>query len=204
MLGGSCSKCCTKCSPYMDARAIEVDITGSDWIASCGVNPTFPVGLTVGYGWPGASLAGTWSLNRTAVTAASNTWSSKWGGPICGVEYKIEIKVFAATLGGEVVLSAKMLGALIEATRPANRRDAFTSISEMAGFNPQRGIGNARDLEQYCHEVRVDDLPVINVPGRIPFADTADPFNRLVDTCNPNRVTVGSYLFGITAIRVYV
>ena len=204
MLGSPCSTCCTKCSPYIDATAIEVDITGSDWIASCGVNPPLPFGVTIGYGWPGDSLAGTWSLNRTAVTADSETWSSSWGGPICGVEYKIEVKLFAATLDDDVVLSAKMIGALIEATRPANRRDAFTSISEMSGFNPQRGPGNARDLEQYCREVRLDRLPTINVPGRIPFVDTTDPFDRLVDSCNPNKVTVGSYLFGIQAIRVYV
>lgn len=206
MLGSSCSPCCEeKCgAAYLDATAVEVDIVGSDYVVSCGVNNPF-VGVQ-GLAFPYGGLSGTWSLTRQSLTATEASWLSNFGGPVCGLDYSISVNFYLCEPSDsfcQIMTLNVSVPAVFNTKVPINS-SAFASVSDFCSTgSPQFGEGNGLPFIQYCDQYNRTNLPIMNVPG-IPVINTNDRFNDYGSCFAESRVNVGSYELGVTAVRVYV
>jgi hypothetical protein len=202
-------------SVYKDVYAIEIDVTGSDYIVSCGVNSPYQgVG---GYGFPGSKLNGTWSLTKYSETNDSAVWLTTFGLDFVSVTYSASVVFyFNKTEADPEIMTGAIAAPLLYAYKPQYRSSEFKTFDELyataIASASVYAAGNSMPFGQYCNQFNKTALPQVtlgtlpaesNILG-VPHIDTSDAFNRLVGTCNPTRVNVGSYRLGITGLRIYV
>jgi len=204
MLGGSCSPCCGQCNQLRLAQRVEVDISAADHVHNC-VNQ-FNV---QGWGFAGSVMNGTWSLTRTETTDVSSTWSTSFGGAVCG-KFKYDLTVVLGVYETDA-LSLRLSGEILWSIyfKQGNSSFLFDSIASLCNTDYVENLGygyQGMSLNASCEDFSAG-FPDVNFTRIRNLSDSTYisgfPACRTFSYNTCSAVDFGSPQIGVTAVRVY-
>lgn len=197
-LATNCACCsgCVDCVDFLSATAVELDVTGYDYV----INTSETLSSGVNYRGRGNRLSvitGTWSLSKISSTSDSATWRTTFNGAKNCVSnslfWPIEATVILSCPGfprGSASYATRMTMVWSEGVK--NQLNSPLTVDDVCGSDTAQGTGLTNFLAQTCELVDATQLP--NIFTRIAFFRQPVPYTER---------TLGVDRLRINSVKVY-